>query len=62
MGKKKACKIDKRITDKDICPVCKKDSFTENWKGRIIFLNAEESFIAKQMNIEDDGEYALKIR
>ncbi|MDD9954572.1 MAG: DNA-directed RNA polymerase subunit E'' [Candidatus Woesearchaeota archaeon] len=60
--KKKACKTCKIFVDGDVCPVCKRDAFSTNWQGRIHFVNAEKSFIAKQMNVTADGEYAIKVR
>lgn len=60
--KKKACRLCKLFVDADLCPVCKKDSFSTNWQGRIHFVNAKQSFIAQQMGVEENGEYAIKIR
>ncbi len=60
--KKKVCRKDKIFVEGDICPICKKDSFTTNWQGRIIFLNKDKSYIAKQMGITMNGEYAIKVR
>ncbi len=56
------CRNCKLFVDADVCPLCKKDAFSTQWQGRIHFVNAKESFIAKQMNIEHDGEYAIKVR
>ncbi len=60
--KKKVCRKDKIFVDGDVCPICKKDSFTTNWQGRIHFLNIEKSHIAKEMGITMVGEYAIKAR
>lgn len=36
--------------------------FSENWKGRIFFLDTEKSKIAREMGVEEEGEYAIKVR
>ena len=48
--------------DKEVCPVCGGNQFTNTWKGRIAILNSEKSEIAKKLEIKKDGEYAIKIR
>jgi RNA polymerase subunit RPABC4/transcription elongation factor Spt4 len=60
--KKKVCKNCKLFVDENVCPVCKRDNFSTSWQGRIYFVNAKESAIAKQMGVEEDGEYAIKVR
>lgn len=60
--KKKVCKNCKLFTTKDACPNCKRDAFTTSFQGRITFVDAKESFIAKQMGVVQNGEYAIKIR
>lgn len=37
-----------------------KDTFTDNWKGKVVILNPEESDIAKNLKIKKKGEYAVK--
>lgn len=60
--KKKACRNCKLFVDGDVCPICKKDAFSTQWQGRIHFVDAQNSFIAKQMGVEQNGEYAIKVR
>jgi RNA polymerase subunit RPABC4/transcription elongation factor Spt4 len=60
--KKKVCRNCKLFVEGDVCPICKKDAFSQQWQGRIHFVNAKESYIAKQMGIEHDGEYVIKVR
>jgi len=60
--KKKVCRTCKIFVEGDICPVCKKDSFTTNWQGRIHFLDVNKSVIAKEMGVALKGEYAIKVR
>lgn len=60
--KKKVCRECKIFVKDKVCPICKKDSFSESWQGKIYFVNAEKSFIGKQMGITHEGEYAIKVR
>ena len=60
--KKKVCRNCKLFVDGDVCPLCKRDAFATQWQGRIVFVNAKESYIAKQMGTEENGEYAIKVR
>jgi len=62
MVKKKACKQCKTLTTTKECPLCKSTDLTSNWKGKILVFNPEKSKIAKIININKDGEYALKVR
>jgi DNA-directed RNA polymerase subunit E" len=62
MSKIKVCKKDKLFVDGDLCPICKKDSFTSSWQGRIAFIDTSNSRIAKEMGVDHPGEYAIKIR
>lgn len=60
--KKKACKKCKIFVKGDQCPICKKSSFSDNWRGRIFFLDAKNSKIAHEMGVDTKGEYAIKVR
>ena len=60
--KKKACRKCKIFVDGDVCPICKRDAFSTNWQGRIFIIDHEKSFIAKELEIEHNGEYAIKVR
>ena len=58
---RKVCKSCKLFVVGDICPLCKNKQVIENWKGRIVIINAEESKIAQKLDIKVKGEYAIKI-
>ena len=60
--KRKVCGRCKIFVDQDLCPVCRKDSFSTNWQGRIFIVNHEKSFIAHELGISMDGEYTIKVR
>ena len=62
MTKQKACKKCKIMVDGDTCPICKGQQLVDNWKGKIIVLDAEKSEITKKAGINQKGTYALKIR
>ncbi len=58
---KKACRNCKLIVDGNVCPNCKGNQFSENWKGKLIIIDPENSEIAKRVNITIKGEYAIKL-
>ncbi|MFH2020322.1 MAG: transcription elongation factor subunit Spt4 [archaeon] len=62
MVKDKVCKNCKIIVDGQSCPVCKGNQFTNVFQGRLNVLDANKSFVAKQMGITEKGRYAIKIR
>jgi len=57
---KKSCKICKTIYDGVKCPNCGSQEYTEDWKGRAIIFDAENSEIAKNLKITKKGNYAIK--
>ncbi|MDP3966404.1 MAG: transcription elongation factor subunit Spt4 [archaeon] len=60
--KTKACKICKTIYESDKCPKCGSKEFTDSFKGKIYVLNHEKSEIAKNINLNSNGEFAIKTR
>lgn len=58
---KKACKVCKRLVEGDKCPYHPNAKLVENWKGRVIILDPENSEIAKKLGITEAGEYALRV-
>jgi DNA-directed RNA polymerase subunit E" len=63
MAKSKACRICNTIYHAgEICPKCGASEYTDNYKGRIVVLDAEKSEIAKEINLKDKGDYAIKTR
>lgn len=61
MKKDKACKNCKLIYDGDSCPSCGKKETSENFKGRVEIINSEKSKIAKELKINKNGFYTIKI-
>lgn len=59
----KACKKCHRIVGKEeVCPVCKGNSFSTEWKGYVVVRDPERSQIAKALKITQEGSYALRVR
>ena len=57
----KACLKCNLITFEDQCPLCDSKT-TTNWTGLIVILDPDNSRLAKELNIEVPGRYALKVR
>lgn len=57
----KSCTSCRRISTKELCPVCNKPTST-NWSGLLVIINPDNSDIAKELNISLPGEYALRVR
>ncbi len=62
MSKSKACQKCHRITEGDICPVCKDSELTKSWKGFTIITNPEKSEIADKLDAKSPGKYALRLK
>ena len=59
---KKVCRKCKIFVEKNECPVCKGNSFSDNWKGGIFIVDADKSEIGKKIGVKVKGEYAIKVR
>jgi DNA-directed RNA polymerase subunit E" len=62
MAKEKVCKKCKIFVEGINCPLCKGNQFSDNYQGKLIILDANKSYIAKQMEIKEKGKYAIKVR
>jgi RNA polymerase subunit RPABC4/transcription elongation factor Spt4 len=60
--KRKVCRTCKIFVEKDLCPVCKKSSFSTNWQGLVTILDAKNSKIAEHMGFKVQGDYCIKVR
>lgn len=58
--KTQVCRNCKRFTTFRECPVCKSTNLSTSWKGLVIIVNPE-SEIAKILNINEPGKYALYV-
>ena len=60
-NKKKVCKECGRLAENElICPNCKSKTFLEKYKGRVLIIDAKNSEIAKKIQAEHNGNYAMK--
>ena len=65
MAKRLVCRECHRVlevNEGDQCPVCGSNSLTEDWAGYVIIAHPEESEIAREMEVDEPGKYALKVR
>lgn len=58
----KACRNCHMVTDGNVCPECKSTDLSDDFSGVVIILDPESSKIAKLMNINKKGRYAVRIR
>ncbi len=56
-----ACKMCKRLVEGEICPACKSNDLTKNWKGLLIVIDPD-SELAREAGIVAPGKYAVKVR
>jgi DNA-directed RNA polymerase subunit E" len=62
-AKDKACKICKIIYETgEKCPSCGSKEYTDSYKGRTFILDPEKSDIAKNLNIKEKGNFAIKTK
>ncbi|MET1160679.1 MAG: transcription elongation factor subunit Spt4 [Thermoprotei archaeon] len=59
----KACRKCRALVDRDteVCPICGSRDFSDEWEGMVIIFDPEKSRIAKILNIEKPGRYAIKV-
>ena len=62
MKKQKACLDCRTIYEGEKCPNCSSTASTDSSKGRIFIFNTTESEIAKNMKINQKGEFAIKTK
>jgi DNA-directed RNA polymerase subunit E" len=58
----KACRNCHAVVEGNVCPICKGSSLSNDWSGYVIVLDPPNSAIAKRLNIDQPGKYALKVR
>ena len=61
MAKDKACRNCKLIYVGDSCPSCGKKETSDAFKGRVEIVSSEKSEIAKELKINKDGLYAIRV-
>lgn len=58
----KVCRQCHRVVDGEACVICGSNNLSEDWAGYLVIVDPERSDIAKKMNIDLPGRYALKVR
>ncbi|MBS3815127.1 MAG: DNA-directed RNA polymerase, subunit E'' [Hadesarchaea archaeon] len=58
----KVCENCHRIVEGKVCPVCNESSFSRDWSGYVLILDPEKSEIAKRLEVDAPGRYALRVR
>ncbi|MBI2452108.1 DNA-directed RNA polymerase subunit E'' [Candidatus Pacearchaeota archaeon] len=61
MSKQKACKNCKTIYSGVKCPKCGSEDSSDSFKGKVVIFNPEQSEVAKNLNLKEKGEYAIKV-
>jgi len=56
--KKKDSKV---VADENVCPACHNPT-SKTWQGYVIIQDPKKSRIARKMNIQAQGRFALKVR
>jgi RNA polymerase subunit RPABC4/transcription elongation factor Spt4 len=44
------------------CPICKNTEKSDDFSGILVVLDANKSMLAKKLEANESGNYALKIR
>lgn len=60
VAKRKVCKECGSLTFEKECEICHSRDLADKYKGTIFVFDAENSEIAKRLDIKKDGLYALK--
>lgn len=58
----KACRECHRIVTGAACAICGSSSLSSDWSGYVVIIDASRSNIAKKLNVNLSGKYALKVR
>jgi len=56
------CKTCHRFVEGLVCPVCGSSLLGKDWSVYLIIIDPKRSEVAKRMNIDLLGKYALKVR
>jgi len=60
----KACLKCKLLVNPEIsiCPNCGSRDFTYEWEGAVFIIDPQKSEVAKLLEIEKPGRYAIRVR
>jgi len=65
MADRLVCRECHRVQDageEEACVSCGSTSLTEDWAGYVVITHPERSEIAAEMQVDEPGQYALKVR
>jgi len=65
MADRLVCRECHRVQDasnEENCDACGSSSLTEDWAGYVVIAHPERSEIAREMEVTEPGQYALKVR
>ncbi len=62
MSKERACKTCHLMTHKEYCPKCKTHTLSDDFSGAVVILQPKHSNLAKRLNFDTPGKYALRVR
>ena len=62
MSKERACRTCHLMTYKTFCPKCKTPTLSDDFSGAVIILDPEHSIIARRLNFDVRGKFALRVR
>lgn len=60
-SKEKGCRKCKAIYEGNTCPQCGSQESADNFKGKVVILNPEQSEIANNLKIKKKGSFAVKL-
>ena len=58
----KVCRDCHRVVDGENCVICGTTNLSDDWSGYLVVIDPRCSEIAKKINIDTAGRYALKVR
>ncbi len=61
MAKEKACKNCRLIYEGSECPHCQNKNISDSFKGKIEIIDSEKSEIGKELKVNKNGLYAIKL-
>ncbi len=60
MSKDKVCSTCRIFVKGSECPICNNSNFTSNYKGVMYILDPKRSNVAKELNLNMKGKYAIR--
>lgn len=58
----RVCRECRSFVDGDKCPVCGSEDLGHTWAGIAVIIDPEKSEVAKKMDVDIPGKFALKVR